>query len=378
MAGAEQPPPAQQPQTEGSPSPVVRARSAPSPQRELLSRLVALREGSIIVVTIVVAIYFAVNTSTFFTGANFKTLLPYFTPFAIIGAGEVFVMILGEIDLSIGAMYLFAPIVFYKLDNAGLGLVPSMILALLVCMAVGVVNGVFVSVMEVNSFVTTLGMLFVFEGLSLIISHGTPVATPGAQIHQTTTLVHHVVNGHNIVLPEKINHIGTFAKIFGGGVYSELIWAVVIVIVLQIVLTFTRWGLHTVAVGSNKLGAAEAGVRVKLVTIRNFVLCALTAGLTGIFEAVRSQTIQPDPSGPNKILLLAIAAGVIGGTLLTGGSGTVVGVFIGALFLGILEDGLILQGVNANYLLFYTGLAIIVAMTANVYVGRARRGHSSG
>jgi simple sugar transport system permease protein len=346
--------------------------------REALNRLFALREGSIIVVTIAVAIYFSANTSTFLTGANFKTLLPYFAPLAILGAGEVFVMILGEIDLSIGAMYMFAPIVFYKLDTAGLGLVPSMIIALLICMLVGAANGAFVALLGVNSFVTTLGMLFGFEGLSLILSHGTPVATPGGQIHQTTELVHHVVNGHNITLPEKINHIGTFAKIFGGGVYSELIWAVAIVVGLQVVLTFSRWGLYTVAIGSNRLGAAEAGVKVKLVTVRNFVLCALLAGLVGIFEAIRSQTIQPDPSGPNKILLLAIAAVVIGGTLLAGGSGTVVGVLIGALFLGILEDGLILQGVNANYLLFYTGLAIIVAMTANVYVGRTRRGHGSG
>lgn len=343
--------------------------------REVLNRMIALREGSIIVVTIVVAIYFSANTSTFFTGANFKTLLPYFAPLALLGAGEVFVMILGEIDLSIGGMYMFAPIVFYKLDQAGLGLVPSMIVALLVCMVVGVINGAFVAIVGVSSFVTTLGMLFSFEGLSLILSHGTPVSTPGAQITQTEVKVHHIVNGHNIVLPEKINHIGTFAKIFGGGVYSELIWAVVIVIVLQVVLTFTRWGLYTVAIGSNKLGAAEAGVNVKLVTIRNFVLCAMLAGMVGIFEAVRSQTIQPDPSGPNELLLIAIAGAVIGGTLLTGGSGTVVGALIGALFLGILDDGLILQGVNANYKLFYTGIAIIVAMTANVYVGRVRRGH---
>jgi simple sugar transport system permease protein len=290
----------------------------------------------------------------------------------------VFVMILGEIDLSIGAMYLFAPIIFYQFDKAGLGLVPSLILALLVCMIVGVVNGAFVSLLGVNSFVATLGMLFTFEGLSLIISKGTPVATPGAQIHQTTVNVHHVVNGHNITLPEKINHVGTFAKIFGAGIYSELIWAVVIVVVLQVVLTFTRWGLYTVAIGSNKIGAAEAGVKVNLITIRNFVLCAFMAGLVGLFEAIRSQTIQPDPSGPNELLLLAIAGAVIGGTLLSGGSGTVVGAFIGALFLGILKDGLILQGINANYLLFYTGLAIIVAMTANVFVGRARRGHGSG
>src|SRR5580693_8098452 len=112
------------------------AESKPSSARQILERLLSLREGSIIVVTIIVAIYFSANTSTFFTGSNFKTLLPYFAPLAILGAGEVFVMILGEIDLSIGAMYMFAPIVFYKLDTAGgLGLVSSMILALVVCMA---------------------------------------------------------------------------------------------------------------------------------------------------------------------------------------------------------------------------------------------------
>jgi simple sugar transport system permease protein len=352
--------------------------AAPSLPRQLLERALSLREGSIIIVTIIVAIYFSANTSTFFTGENFKTLLPYFAPLALLGAGEVFVMILGEIDLSIGGMYMFAPIVFYKLDTAGLGLVASAIIALLICMVVGAVNGAFVAFLGVSSFVATLGMLFTFEGLSLLLAHGTPVATPGAQVTQTEVKVHHVINGHSIVLAEKVNHVGTFAKIFGAGVYSELIWAVVIVVVLQVVLTFTRWGLYTVAIGSNKLGAAEAGVRVKLVTVRNFVLCASLAGLVGLLEAIRSQTIQPDPSGPNELLLIAIAGAVIGGTLLTGGSGTVVGAFIGALFLGILKDGLILQGVNANYLLFYTGLAIVIAMTANVYVGRVRRGHAGG
>jgi simple sugar transport system permease protein len=363
-----------------SPSPRTtgpgRSRSGPPGWREVAGRLIALREGSIIVVTVIVAIYFSANTSTFFTGSNFKTLLPYFAPLAILGAGEVFVMILGEIDLSIGAMYMFAPIVFYKFDTAGLGLVPSLILALLVCTAVGAVNGAFVAFLGLSSFVVTLGMLFSFEGLSLILAHGTPVATPGAQTHATIVQVHHVVNGHSITLPEKVLHRGTFAGIFGGGVYSELIWAAAIVAILQVALTFTRWGLYTVAIGSNKLGAAEAGVKVKLVTARNFALSALTAGLVGVLEAVRSETIQPDPAGPNELLLLAIAGAVIGGTLLAGGSGTVVGLFIGALFLGILKDGLILQGVNANYLLFYTGLAIVIAMTANVFVARARRGHT--
>ena len=322
--------------------------------REIGERLISLREGSIIIITIVVAIYFSANTSTFFTKGNFETILPYFAPLAILAAGEVFVMILGEIDLSIAAMYLFAPIVYYKLNTSlGFPLGLALIGALVVSTLVGAVNGVFVAVIGISSLVATLGTLFTFEGLSLIISKGTPVATPGGQT------------------PAR-----TFGKVFGAGTYSELIWAVAIVVLLQIVLTFTRWGLYTVAVGSNKVGAAEAGVRVNLVMIRNFMLCALTAGLVGILEAIRSQTAQPNPAGPNEILLLVVAAAVIGGTLLSGGSGTVVGALIGALFLGILKDGLILQGVQANYLLFYTGLAVIVAMAANVYVGRARRGHT--
>ena len=368
-------PPASESQAGGE-GPELRARSIDT--HGPLARVLSLREGSIIVVAIVTAVYFSLETNNFLTGANFKTLLPYFAPLTILAAGEVFVMILGEIDLSIGAMYLFSPILFYKLSTAGIALVPSVVIALLCCMAVGAVNGFFTAVVGISSFVATLGMLFTFEGISLIISHGAPVNTPGAQVHQTTVKVAHVVNGHHILLTETVNRVGTFAKIFGAGTYSEFIWALVIVFLLQTTLTFTRWGLHTVAIGSNKLGAAEAGVAVKLITIRNFVLCSLTAGLVGILEAVRAGSVQPDPSGANEILFFAIASAVIGGTLLAGGSGTVIGALIGALFLGILQDGLVLQGVNANYKLFYLGLAIIVAMTVNVYVQHARRGYRSG
>ncbi len=374
VAGGEAPPEKSTP----SPGPARKRQGPLSARHAVLERILALREGSIIIVALLVAIYFSLNTSSFLTSANFKTLLPYFAPLAIMGAGVVFVMILGEIDLSIGATYLFAPFLFYKLSHAGVPLLPSVLIALVACMAVGLVNGFFTAVVGISSFVTTLGMLFGIEGLTLIISHGEPVETPGAQVTTSTHNVTHVVNGAHITLPETVNHISTFANIFGGGAYSELIWALIIVAGLQILLTFTRWGLYTVAVGSNKLGAAEAGVRVQLVMIRNFVLCSTTSALVGILEAVRASSVQPDPAGANEILFEAIAAAVIGGTVMTGGSGTVVGALIGALFLGILHDGLTLQGVNANYLLFYLGLAIILAMTINVYVQRVRRGTHRG
>jgi simple sugar transport system permease protein len=323
----------------------------------LIKTFLTLREGSVIVITVVVALYFTLNTDAFATGDNFKTLLPYFAPFAILGAGEVLLMINGEIDLSIGAVYLFSPFLFYEIVGGNVPLLPALIVALLACMLIGAINGIFTAVIGINSFITTLGMLLGLSGFTLIISHAQPVETPGTSVTGELT---------------------TFAQVFGGGTYSQLIWAVGIVVVLQLVLTFTRWGVYTVSVGSNRLGAAEAGIRVRLVIIRNFILCSTCAGLVGVLEAVRTQSVQPDPSGANEVLFDGISAAVIGGTLLAGGSGTVVGALIGAMFLGVLRDGLIIKGVNADYLSFYLGLAIIVAMAANTYVGRVRRGAAGG
>src|SRR3954449_329361 len=368
----------------GEPAPSTAPASPEQPRTEqaarrmsarmMLVRFLTLREGSIVVVTILATAYFAVKTDRFFTTANFETLLPYFAPFAILAAGEVLLMVAAEIDLSIGSVYLFAPFMFYEFNQAGAGLVLCLILALLCCAAVGVINGVFTEIMGVSSFITTLGMLLGLGGLTLIISHAQPVAMPGAEVTSRTVNVTHVVNGQTVTLPEKINEIGTFAKIFGGGVYSELIWALIIVIAVQVLLNRTRWGMYTIAVGGNKHGAAEAGINVRLTVIRNFVVCSLFAGFVGVLEAVRASSVTPDTAGASETMFRAVSAAVIGGTLLAGGEGTAVGALIGALFLGILRDGLTLEGVNADYLDFILGVAILVAMVINVYVGRVRKG----
>ena len=315
-------------------------------------KFLALREGSIVVVTVATIVYFSVDVSRFDTGSNFKNLLPYFCFLAIMAAGEVFVMTLGEIDLSIGASYLFTPFVYWKMTQAGLPLVPALIVALVIAAAIGAINGFFVAYIGIPSFVATLAMLFFLDGLSLIVSHSEQITTPG------TSVV----------------HVGTFAQIFGAGTYSELIWAVGIVVVLQLGLTFTRWGVYTVATGGNRLGAAEAGIRTRQVIVRNFVLCATTAGFAGLLEAIRTASMTPDPSGSNQFLLYAVAAVIIGGTLMTGGEGTVVGALLGAFFIGILQDGLTLKSVNANYEYLYLGIAIIIAMCLYVLVRRIRAG----
>jgi simple sugar transport system permease protein len=342
--------------------------------REIARRFLTLREGSITVVTIVAIVYFSVKSDHFATHANFVTLLPYFAPFAILAVGEVMLMVAGEIDLSIGSVYLFCPFMFYEFSQAGLGLVLCLILSLLCCCVVGLANGVITELFGVSSFITTLGMLLLLGGLTLIISHAAPVQMPGADVTTKTVQVHHVVNGQDIVLPEQVNSYGTFARIFGAGQYSELIWALLIVIGVQIGLTMTRWGMYTVAVGGNKLGAAEAGIKVRGVVIRNFVVCSVFAGFVGILEAVRSSSVTPDTAGASETMFRAVSAAVIGGTLLAGGEGTAIGALIGALFLGVLRDGLTLEGVSADYLDFILGAAILIAMVINVYVGRVRKG----
>jgi simple sugar transport system permease protein len=341
------------PPTEGP----AKGRALGSTVIDYFRKFLALREGSIIIVTLVTLLYFAATTSRFVSIDNFKTLLPYFAPVAIVAAGEVFVMILGEIDLSVGAIYLFTPFVWDKFHGLGIGLYPSLIAALIVAIGVGAINGFFVAYVGMSSFVATLGMLFTLDGLTLIISHSTPVSpVPGTETIGLTT----------------------FQQIFGGGTYSELIWAIGIVIILQVILSFTRWGLYTVSVGGNRLASAEAGIRTRRIQMRNFMLSALLAGFVGILEVVRTTSATPDPSGSNALLLIFVAAAIIGGTLMTGGEGTVVGALIGALFIGILQDGLIIKGVSANYYYFYLGIAVIIAMSLNVVVRRIRLGSGRG
>ena len=328
----------------------------------LIKRFLTAREGSIIVVTVLLSVYFIATLPDFLSTLNIDALFPYFAPYAILAVGEVFLMINGEIDLSIGGVYLFAPYLFYELANGHVPLLPAVLIAWVACLLIGLVNGLITMFVGISSFVTTLGTLFTLEGFTLIISHAEQVTTPGSALAGSSTGT----------------TFSTFASIFGAGTYAELIWALVIVAIMHVVLVRTRWGVHTIAVGSNRIAAAEAGVRVRLVVIRNFMVCSTLAGIVGILEAVRTSSITPDPSGAGVLTLLAIACAVIGGTLLIGGAGTVVGALIGALFLGVLQDGLAIKGVNADYLDFYLGVAILLAMAINTYVGRVRKGSGLG
>ena len=312
----------------------------------LFDRFLHNREASILVVAVVLAIYFeTANHSFLLTNASLANLSQFIAPAAIIACGEVMLMIGGEIDLSAGMVYALAPFIMYFASSAGLPVPLAIIVGLAASALVGFVNGFITIVLAVPSFVTTLGTLFLLNGLTLTLSNGTPVSME--------------------VSP-------AFASWFGAGGYSEFVWALVVVLVMHVLLRHTRWGLHTIASGANPIGASEAGINVKRIKIGNFVLTGLLAGLTGILESFRISSIDPTAGG-TTIMFLAVAAGVIGGTPLAGGSGTVIGALIGATVLGLLNDGFTLIGINAFTFNLILGAAILIAMLSNIHMSRLRR-----
>ncbi|MHB8596055.1 MAG: ABC transporter permease [Ktedonobacteraceae bacterium] len=297
------------------------------------------REASILVVAIALVIYFQFSSSNFLTHANILVLFEYFSATAIISAGEVMLLICGEIDLSVGMVFAFAPVIMYIVNQAGFPLWIGIIVGLLVSSVVGLVNGVITVWFKIPSLIGTLGTQFLLNGITLTLTTGEPVLTPSA---------------------------GQLNQIFGVNPYSEFIWAIVVMIVVQILLSFTRWGKHTVATGGNLLGASEAGVNVNQIKIGNFMLASTLAGFAGILEAFRITSIDP-LAGGTGIMFSAVAGAVIGGTALKGGLGTVIGAFLGvAATSAILYDGFTLLGVSAYTFDIILGLAILIAMALNI------------
>lgn len=302
--------------------------------------LLQQREASIFLIAVVLLIAFQIANSNFLTLGNVKTLAEYTAETAIIAVGEVMLLICGEIDLSVGFTYAIAPFIMYiAYNNYGLPLWVSVILALLFSALIGLVNGSITVFFKVPSFIATLGAYFFLDGLLLTISNAFPVQTPDA---------------------------GTFWNgVLGNNIYWESLWALVFIVIMQVVLSRTRWGLHTIAAGSNLVGSSEVGINVNMIKLRNFMLTSLLAGFAGILLAYRVTSIDPSAGG-SDIMFEAVSGAVIGGTVLQGGSGTIIGAFLGTLVLQILKDGLTLVGVSAFTFNIILGIAIVVAMILNI------------
>jgi simple sugar transport system permease protein len=306
------------------------------------------REATVFIIALALFLYFLIDKGSEFTSkSNLVTLFSdSVAPYAIIALGEVFLLICGEIDLSVGFVVGFAPylmyflIVYYHFPGL-LGI----FVALLLGVVVGWVNGFFTVTVGVPSFITTLGTGFILLGLMDTTSHDQPAAVPG-------------------------NVVG-IGKWINNYAFAPIIWAVVLAVIFHIVLTRTRWGLHTVSVGGNLLGAREAGIHVGRIKYGNFMITGLLGSLVGLQQMYFTDNISTT-AGSYQWMFYAVTAAVIGGTAMLGGTGTIVGAFLGAIVLGILLDGFPLIGVSADPLNIIFGGAILVAMVANVQLTRLR------
>ena len=307
------------------------------------------REATIFVVAVLLLVYFATKSSAFLGESDITNLLSGIAaPIIIIAIGEVLLLICGEIDLAVGFVAAFAPfLMHYLIDFYGVPVIPAIVVALLMGVVVGWVNGFLTVTLGVPSFITTLGTGFILMGVILTTSHAEPVNVPAAA--------------------ESIGKF--FGSENGGYAWSAIIWAVILVAIFHVVLTRTRWGLHTVAVGGNLLGARESGISVARIKYGSFMICSLMGAIVGLQIAFYDNTIDPSEAGLG-LMFLAVTAAVIGGTAMQGGSGTIIGAFLGAIVLATLQDGFTITGVNANALDIYIGAAVLIAMIVNVQLAR--------
>jgi simple sugar transport system permease protein len=317
--------------------------------RTVRDALLRRRETSILLVALGLVIYFRVSTDVFLTKDNLVNIAQASAPTAIVAVGIVLLLVSGEIDLSVGMVFALAPfLMHYAIDFYRIAAIPAILLSLLICAGIGLINGLIVVKLRVPSFVTTLGSFYVLQGVVLTTSHAYPAAIPSPAD-------------------------GTIRTWLGAADWSELIWCLVIVGIFHVVLTRTRWGLHTISVGGNLLGATEAGIKVARVKIGNFMVTSVLGGFAGLMEAFRVHSIDPNLGGGTQVTFAAISAAVIGGTALAGGSGTVIGALLGAVVLAELQNGFNLIGISANPFFLILGGAILVSMIANQYLSRLRR-----
>ena len=278
----------------------------------------------------------------------------------MIAIGIVLVMITGEIDLSVGATFAMAPYLMIRMNTDwGWSLWLAAIVAILLGVVVGFVNGFITVRLRIPALITTLGTFFLLTGFTVSFAHSQPIRMP---VDQPFNLVF----GQNRYGP--LDSLFSWDGITG---FTPFLWTLGVALILTLVLSRTVFGLHVISTGSNLLAAKEIGVSTDRIKIATFMILGALAALTGLITATISGSAAPESGGSN-LTLLAIAAAVIGGTALTGGSGTIIGALIGAFVISCLNSGLVLLGAQATQSNFFLGLAILAAMILNVQVDAVR------
>lgn len=299
--------------------------------------------GSLIVLLIV----FSVLSPNFFTFSNLVGIMLATAVIGILALGVTFVIITGGIDLSIGTVMTFSSVIAgvfisYWHVNTLLGVIGGIVAGGL-C---GLVNGLLISKLRIPPFIATLGMMNVTKGLSLIITGTKPIYFTNSKVFT------------------KISQGSVLGDIIPGfDIPNAVLIFFIVAIIASFILTKTVLGRFNFALGSNEEATRLSGVNVNKWKMLIYMVCGLFCGLAGILMASRINSAQP-ALGPGYELE-AIAAVVIGGTSLSGGTGTIFGTFIGAFIMSVLTNGLRILSVAQEWQTVVVGAVIILAVFAD-------------
>jgi len=325
----------------------------------LATQLSRFRELGIVLFLVLVIVGALAVEPGFLNPFNIRSILLWVPLLMVIAMGEMMVIITRGIDVSVGSTLGFAGIVVGMIfrDYPDFNIYLGTVLGILLGAMLGAVNGALIAWVRVPPIITTLGTLSAFRGLVFIVSGGRQV-DPN---HVPTALI-------------RWSQIGPFG--------IQLVpWAVIIAAIVAVLahlfLHFTKSGRNVYAIGGNPDAAQLRGIPVKITTFLVYAITGAMAGLAGILYASRFGFVNPGETGVG-FELTVIAAVVIGGTNVFGGSGTVLGVALGCLLLGTINVALAVLGIAATWQLAVYGFVILLAVTVDAIIQRELRRATTG
>jgi len=297
---------------------------------------VFLRSQTFILLLIIVGLSLVVGTinPNFATTANLFTIFQQISVLGIATMSMTMLLMSGLIDLSIGGMISLTCVVVTKLSVAGYPMALAVTIGVLLCVLMGFCNGVIVSKSKAPSLIITLGLLYLYSGISLILTGGVFI-----------TLV------------------GDFSFLGRGTVFGipvSMILVVVVAVITFFILKYTRYGRRITAIGGNSEVSFLAGISVEKYQILNYTISGLVISLASLVLLSRIGSVLADMGGGYE--LRALAAAIIGGVSIYGGRGSVLGAFLGVILMGILSNGMNILSINSYYQNAVLGAVIVSAV----------------
>lgn len=322
-------------------------------KKHKVSLFTRIPEMGVFLVLVILVILFSFVANNFFTTGNFINIARQITEVSIAAIGMTFVIITGEIDLSPGSIYgLSAALCAYMLHN-GISPIIAVCVTLLICACIGLISGLFVTRMRLPAFIITLCVQMVARGAIYII-------TGGASISRFPT-----TDNWFFALGGKI-----------GGVFPIQIFIMIVLIaVFAVILKRTRFGFKIYAVGGNIRAAEVSGINTKRTKVVAFILSSTLAAVSGLISLAYLKSLYPT-AGSGKEMDI-VAACILGGTSMAGGSGTILGTLIGAAIIGVIRNALVLLGVDTYYQEATVGLVILFGVCIDVILKRRNAARQS-